>query len=304
MRALVTGSKGFIGTHLCAELSAHGCDVVLCDLANDEGIVTMDILDAEAVTNVLKTYQPDVLFNLAGQANVGLSWKRPQLTVELNTVGFINILEAVKTVEPATKVIAVGSSDEYGNLGQLGTDVSEDIPLRPMTPYAISKQAQEFFADLYVRTYGLDVRMVRLFNLGGPGQAKGFLISDFTSGIVEIEMGRREFLSVGNRESARDFTHVRDACRALRLIAERGHTGEVYNVCSGVTHTVQEVLDSLISLARTCIDVRSDPERMRPSDTPVVRGNHDKLTAHTGWEPELGFERMLEDALDYWRNHQ
>ena len=302
MKALITGSKGFIGSHLSAELEANGYELIKCDIAEGDGIVAMNIMDQAMVQRVLEKYQPDVLINMAGQANVGLSWKKPQFTVELNTIGLINILESARTVDPKMRVIAVGSSDEYGNLREIGANVTEDIPVKPITPYAISKQAQELFAQLYVNSYGMDICMVRLFNLGGAGQMKGYMIADFASGVADVEAGKSTQMSVGNLTSARDFTHVKDACRAVRLIAEKGHKGEVYNICSGVTHTAQEVLDKLIGMAKVDVKVVQDPARMRPSDTPVVCGNHDKLTDHTGWKPELSLDQILQDALDYWRS--
>lgn len=304
MKALITGSSGFIGGHLAAELEANGYKVVKCDLRASEGTVAMDIMSQEMIHTILQEYKPDIIINMAGQANVGLSWKEPQLTVQLNTVGLINILEAVRVVNSKIRVIAVGSSDEYGSLEERGANVTEDIPVKPITPYAISKQAQELFAQLYVRAYSMDVCMIRLFNLGGAGQAKGYMISDFASGVAEVESGKRECISVGNLESARDFTHVKDACRAVRLIAEKGHAGEVYNICTGTTHKAQEVLDKLIGMAKVRIDVRQDPNRMRPSDTPVVCGNHDKLTVHTGWLPERSLDEILIDALEYWRGKE
>ncbi len=147
----------------------------------------------------------------------------------------------------------------------------------------------------------MDICMIRLFNLGGPNQGLGYMISDFASGIAAVEAGKKDYLSVGNLTSARDFTHVKDACRAVRLIAEKGHTGEVYNISSGTTHTAQEVLDLLVGMANVPVEVRQDPSRMRPSDTPVVCGNHDKLTAHTGWKPEFPLEVILADSLAYFR---
>ena len=300
MRALVTGSEGFIGRHLCGELEAQGYDVIRCDITGSAE--RLDITDAAAVKNALEKYAPDVIFNLAGQANVGLSWEEPQLTVRLNTLGFLNILEAVKSSGRKLRVIAMGSADEYGRPGQNGGSVTEDMPLSPMTPYAVSKQAQEQFAVIYARSCGMDICAVRQFNLAGAGQARGFMIPDFASGIAEIEAGRREYLSVGNLESARDFTHVRDACRALRLIAEKGRGGEVYNICSGKAYKAQEILDRLRALASVPIEVRTDPSRMRPSDTPVICGSHAKLTADTGWEPQLSIDDILTDALEYWRS--
>lgn len=250
MKALITGSSGFIGTHLTAELEANGYKVIKCDLKASADTVAMDIMKQEMIESILGEYQPDVIINMAGHANVGLSWKKPQLTVQLNTIGVVNILEAVKAVNPQIRVLTVGSSDEYGSLKESGNNVTEDIPVKPITPYAISKQAQELFAQLYVRSYGMDICMIRLFNLGGPGQAKGYIISDFASGIAEVEAGKKDCMSVGNLTSARDFTHVKDACRALRLIAEKGHVGEIYNICSGSTHTAQEVLNNLIRLSK------------------------------------------------------
>lgn len=300
MRALVTGSEGFIGRHLCAELEAHGCEVIRCDITGSAE--RLDITDGAAVQQALEKHRPDVIFNLAGQANVGLSWKQPQRTVELNTVGFLNILEAVRTSDKRIRVIAMGSSDEYGQLCERGGNVKEDTPLAPMNPYSISKQTQEQFAMLYVKNYGLDICLVRQFNLAGAGQSRGFMVSDFAYGIASVEAGKQEYLSVGNLESARDFTHVKDACRALRLIAEKGRSGETYNICSGRAYKAQEILDKMRSLAFTEIEVRQDPARMRPSDTPVICGNHDKLTAHTGWQPQLGIDDIIADALGYWRS--
>lgn len=301
MKVLITGSAGFIGSHLYEELKAGGYDVIRCDIRPSDGIVRMDITDTQSIRDVLSEYKPDVIVNMAGQANVGLSWKNPQQTVTLNTIGLINILETVRELKQGIRVIAIGSSDEYGSLKEAGRNVTEDTPINPMTPYAISKWAQEQFAQLYVRSYGMNVCMIRMFNLGGAGQAKGFMISDFTSGVAEVEAGMKDCLMVGNLESARDFTHIDDACRAIRLLVEKGVSGEVYNIASGTTYTAGEILDRILSMSDATITVKKDPARMRPSDTPVVRGNHDKLTAHTGWMPEKGIDDILSDALNYWR---
>lgn len=302
MKALITGSAGFYGSHLKSELENNGYDVICCDIKGTDGTLKMDITNSDMVMSIVDSTRPDVLINMAGQANVGLSWSKPQLTFELNTLGMINILEAVKAIKPNTRVIAIGSSDEYGNLKDRGVNVTEDIPVNPITPYAISKLAQEQMSQLYNNSFGMNVCMVRQFNLGGAGQMRGFMISDFASGIAEIEAGKKEYLSVGNLDSARDFTHVRDACRALRLIAEKGQPGEIYNICSGKAYTAREVLHKIISLSTSEITVKNDFSRMRPSDTPVVCGNNEKLTAHTGWTPILNLEDILEDAIGYWRN--
>lgn len=304
MKVIITGCEGFIGSHLINELDNNGYELINCDIKSDNSsVIKMDITNYDSVVEVIKKNKPDAIVNMAGQANVGLSWKKPQMTFVLNTVGLINILEAVKEIDSNIKIVAMGSSDEYGSLKENGVNVTEDIPINPMNPYAISKQSQELMSRLYVKNYGMNVCMIRQFNLGGPGQSRGFMIPDFASGIVEVELGKKEYLSVGNLESARDFTHVRDACRAIRLIVEKGYPGEIYNICSGHSYKTQEILDKLIAMSNKDIVVKQDSSRMRPSDTPVVCGNHDKLTKHTGWEPKLKLDDILSETLSYWRKY-
>ena len=301
-KALITGSQGFVGSYLRRELETCGYTTVGLDLRQGDNTIVADLLDADQVRAVIAREIPDVVFHLAGQANVALSWKLPQKTVELNVVAALNLMEAVRAEKPGCRMVMVGSSDEYGNLGEAGRSVDESIATRPQTPYAVSKKAQEEMAGVYVRAYGMWICMTRSFNHGGAGQAKGFLIPDFASGIVAVERGEASCLRVGNLSSRRDFTHVRDVARAYRLIAEKGRPGEVYNVGSGTTHRAQEILDSLCSMAKCEIPVEQDPSKMRPSDTPVICCDHSKLTRDTGWEPEYGMDAILRDALQDWRS--
>ena len=301
MRALITGSEGFVGKYLRAELEANGYEVTGLDLVPGEKTVTVNLLEPEAVDALLAELQPDTVFHLAGQADVGRSWKIPAKTVEINVVAAVNLMEALRKRCPESTLVLVGSSDEYGNLREAGVSVSEETPVNPMTPYAISKIAQEQMGKAYARAYGMKICMTRSFNHGGAGQKPGFMIPDFASGIVRVERGEAEAVSVGNLASRRDFTHVEDVVRAYRLIAEKGKAGEVYNVGSGETHSAQEVLDRLIAMASCPVPVRQDPARMRPSDTPVICCDRSKLTRDTGWEPRLGLERILADTLAYYR---
>ncbi|SEQ87131.1 GDPmannose 4,6-dehydratase [Lachnospiraceae bacterium NE2001] len=301
MRVLITGSEGFIGKYLSEEFERSGYDVVRCSFFDEEGYIQLDIMNVKQVFDTIKMFAPDIIVNLAGQANVGLSWEKPQITMELNIVGFINILEAVKKINSSIRIIGMGSSDEYGVLREKGVDVKENTPINPINLYAVSKVAQEKVALLYNKTFDMNICMIRQFNLIGAGQAKGFMVPDFASGIVEVEIGKKPNLLVGNLESARDFTYVKDAVKAIRLIAEKGHSGEIYNICSGITYKTQDILDKLLSLSTKKIEVRKDSSKMRPSDTPVVCGNHDKLTAHTGWIPETSVDDVLVEVIDYWR---
>lgn len=301
MKALITGSEGFVGKYLRAELEAHGYDVTGLDLASGEKTVAVNLLEAEKVDALLEELRPEVIFHLAGQANVGLSWKKPAMTTEINLIAAINLMEAARKCCPDCAMVLVGSSDEYGNLKEKGQLVSEETPLQPVTPYAISKIAQEQMGQAYAKAYGMKICMTRSFNHGGAGQKPGFMIPDFAQGIVKVERGETDAVSVGNLESKRDFTHVKDIVMAYRLIAEKGRAGEIYNVGSGKTYSAGEVLDRLIGMAKCPVPVRQDPARMRPSDTPVVCCDNSKIRNDTGWEPEIGLDEILKDTIEYYR---
>lgn len=302
MRALITGSAGFVGQYLREELIRNGYEVIGLDRAPAAETIQADLLNADQISSVISDIQPDVIFHLAALADVGKSWKAPQLTVEMNLVASINLLEAVRHAPlQSAKILMVGSSDQYGSLGSAGINVTEETRMNPGSPYAISKKAQEEMAGLYAKAYGMRIFMTRSFNHGGAGQKTGFMIPDFASGIVRIERGLSRELLVGNLASQRDFTHVKDMVRAYRLIVEKGVPGEIYNVGSGTTWSASQVLDKLCAMAACAIPVRQDPSRMRPSDTPVIRCNHDKLTRDTGWMPRFTLDDILTDTLTYYR---
>lgn len=304
MRALITGSQGFVGQYLRQELEENGYEVLGLDVQPGESTIQADLLNPEQIKATVKQAKPDAMFHLAGQADVAKSWKIPQRTMEINVIAAVNLMEAVRVFDPSMRMVLVGSSDQYGNLGEAGRLVSEALETHPQTPYAVSKKAQEEMARVYVRAYGMNICMTRSFNHGGAGQRLGFLIPDFASGIVKVERGEAKSLKVGSLTSRRDFTHVRDVVRAYRMIAEKGKPGEVYNVGSGVTYSAQEILDKLCEMAVCPIPVEQDPTRMRPSDTPVICCDHTKLTVDTGWEPQIPLEDILSDTLRCWRGRE
>lgn len=303
-KALITGSQGFVGYYLRRELEEHGYAVTGLDLQTGVGVIAADLLDCDVVKTVIAQEQPDMLFHLAGQANVMKSWEFPQMTIALNVNGAINLMEAVRHEKPECRMVLVGSSDQYGNLGEAGKLVDETLATHPQTPYAVSKKAQEEMASIYVKAYELNISMTRSFNHAGAGQGKGFLIPDFASGIVAVERGQQPCLRVGNLTARRDFTHVRDVVRAYRLIAEKGRAGEVYNVGSGITYSAKEILEKLCDLAQCPITVCQDPAKLRPNDTPVICCDHRKLTDHTGWQPEVSMDEILKEVMAYWRERQ
>ncbi len=304
MKALITGSEGFVGKYLRAELEANGYDVTGLDLVPGEKTVAVNLLEADRVEALLAELKPEVIIHLAGQPDVGRSWKIPAKTFEINVIAAVNLMEAMRKACPESRLVLVGSSDEYGRLLEAGVSVSEETAVHPMTPYAISKIAQEQMGQAYARAYGMHICMTRSFNHGGAGQKTGFMIPDFCLGIVKAERGETDAVSVGNLASKRDFTHVKDVVRAYRLIAEKGRSGEIYNVGSGKTHSAGEILDRLIALSGSAVAVRPDPARMRPSDTPVICCDRSKLTRDTGWEPQLEIDDILRDTLEYYRARQ
>jgi len=302
MKALITGSEGFVGKYLRKELENNGYQIVRADLIPAPDVRAIDLLDATGVSRLIEEEQPDCVFHLAAQADVGKSWKMPQMTMQLNVTAAINVMEAVRAVNgEKCRIVMVGSADQYGNLGTAGEMVHEETGMKPQSPYAVSKRAQEDMARLYVQVYGMKICMTRSFNHGGAGQRTGFMIADFAEGIVQVEKGIKRDLLVGNLTSRRDFTHVKDVVRAYRLIAEKGRPGEVYNVGSGTTWSAQEILDRMIAMAKCPIPVRQDPARMRPSDTPVICCDHGKLTRDTGWTPEITLDTILQDTIAYYR---
>lgn len=302
MKALIIGIDGFVGGHLKSELISNGYEVVGTALNHsDENIRVMDILDLQSISKVISEVKPDVIFHMAGQSSVALSWKEPRLTFDLNVNGTINILEVVKNFNTKIKILIVGSSDQYGKVSNDNFFVDESVPLNPTTPYAISKCTQEQIALLYARDYGMNVYLTRSFNHIGVGQKKGFVIPDVASGIADIEAGKANRLLVGNLSAERDFSDVRDIVRAYRLIVEKGKSNTVYNVGSGNTYSIENLINTLISMSKCTISVESDAARMRKSDTPVIKCNNSRLIEDTGWNPQFDINTTLEDVLNSFR---
>ena len=289
-KALITGSNGFVGHALRRELEEHGYHVHGLDLTSGEGTESCDVLNCAQLENALLSYQPDMIFHLAGQASVAKSWIIPQKTFELNVVAAINLLEGVKKHCPTAIVLLVGSADIYKG----GEEVLE-------SPYAVSKKAQEDIAKVYVSAAHLDIRMTRSYNHSGAGQKPGFIIPDFCHQIAQIERSGCNVMRVGNLTSKRDFSHVKDVAAAYRLIVERGTAGEVYNVGSGQTYCGKDILDRLLQMTSAQIEVRQAPELLRTVDQSVLACDNQKLI-QLGWQPRYTFDDILKDCLGYYRS--
>ncbi|MCU1353734.1 MAG: Nucleoside-diphosphate-sugar epimerase [Acidimicrobiales bacterium] len=296
MRALVTGAHGFVGHHLMAHLHESGDHVIGVD-RHPDGV---DITDADAVHKMMADIAPEVVYHLAGWADVGGSWKAPVEAFRANAEGTLNVLNAATEVG-VERVLAVSSADVYGKVTTDELPLTEDSPLRPASPYAASKVAADYLALQAFLGRGLPVLRVRAFNHLGPGQTDKFVAPALASRIARAEVEGGEVLTVGNLSARRDFTDVRDVVRAYRLLVVHGEPGEVYNVCSGKDLAVQELADKLLSMARCPLRFETDEGLLRPVDVPVLRGSYARLTAATGWTPEISIDRTLADLLEDWR---
>ncbi len=301
MRAIVTGACGFAGRYMCDELEAAGYEVVKTDIVRSLGVIGLDITNSECVLQTIEEIQPDIIYNLAGSASVAGSWNAPQKAVELNVTGALNILEAVRKVSDKTRVVLIGSSEEYGRADSADITVDESYPLNPVSPYAVSKRCQEDMGLTYSMVHKLNVCMTRSFNHIGVGQADGFVVSDFARGIAQVEKGKAESLRVGNLNSLRCFSDVRDIVRAYRLIGEKGASGRIYNVGSGRVYSIEKILSILISFADCNIPVESDQSKLRCYDTPCFICNSSLLNRDTGWREERNIEDTLLEILNYYR---
>lgn len=307
MKALITGVNGFVGNYLSKYLIDKGYNVYGTVIEDDVqmdnvNIKKMNLLNKEEVNETIKSINPDYIYHLAGQSAVGLSWKEPTLTMNVNINGTINLLDAVRENNIDTKVLIIGSSDEYGVIKPEDCPIREENRLNPASPYAISKMAQEEIAKLYVSSYKMNLVMVRSFNHIGPMQSKNFVVSDFASKIAEIEKGAEPVIRVGNLDAYRDFTDVRDIVHGYFMLMENGERGQVYNIGSGNAYKIRDILEILLSLSNTKIKVDIDPEKLRPSDVPIIQCDNSKIKAHVNWVPQYDIKNTLKDTLDYWRN--
>jgi GDP-4-dehydro-6-deoxy-D-mannose reductase len=310
VRVLVTGIAGFVGRHLANELIAHGHEVVGLDiaqpatpLADAVALMTADLLDADAARRAIASARPDAIIHLAGAASVGQSFADPLGTWRLNLDGTLSVLEAVRREAPEARCLTALSGEAYGLVDPSQLPVTEATPMRPHSPYGASKAAADLACAQYRDGYGLDVVRVRSFNGIGPGQDARFVVPAVAR---QIAVGEREGvesigISVGNVETRRDFTDVRDIVRAYRLLVECERPEEVYLVCSGHSRPVRDLIDGLAALASSPVTVASDPTRRRDGEAPDLYGSHDRLSADTGWRPAIALEASLSDTLDWWR---
>lgn len=318
MKVLITGITGFVGSHLAEYcLQKPGVEIfgtVFSHHLGDElkriehikdkiGLFECNLQNRVAVQRVLEKSKPDIIFHLAAQSFVPTSWQSPEDTLTNNIISELNIFETLRELHINPVIQIAGSSEEYGLVHENEIPIKETNQLRPLSPYGVSKVAQDTLAYQYYHSHELKTVVTRAFNHSGPGQSSQFFIPNFAKQIAEIEKQKKEpIIYVGNLTAQRDCSDVRDMVKAYWLAAEKCNYGEPYNICSEKTWTIQSVLDMLLDMSTMKnIEVKQDPAKMRPSDVMVLLGDCSKFREKTGWKPEIPFEKTLEDTLNYWR---
>jgi GDP-4-dehydro-6-deoxy-D-mannose reductase len=316
MRVLITGITGFVGSHLAEYILQNhpGVEVYgirrwrsrienVEHLLDQIQILECNLVDASSVKALIADVRPDKIFHLAAQSFVPSSWNAPAESLTTNILGQLNIFEALRESKLFDTWVQIAcSSEEYGMVYPEEIPILETNPLRPLSPYAVSKVGQDVLAYQYYMSYGIKAVRTRGFNHTGPRRGEVFVCSNFSKQVVEVEKKKRPpEIFVGNLEAKRDFTDVRDMVRAYWLATENCEPGDVYNICAGTTISIRELLDLVLSNSNVQIEIKQDPSRLRPSDVPLLLGDCSKFQKVTGWKTTIPFRQTLADIMDYWR---
>jgi len=315
-KVLITGITGFAGTYLAQHLLSSGKYDISGTYLVDESLrnigaikdklnlIKADLSEEKSIFKIIKDTAPEVIFHLAALTSPFDSFSNPTRTLTNNISLQVNLLEGVRKYNLInTKILITSSADIYGLVRKEDLPIDENTPLMPTSPYSVSKIAQDFLGLTYFLSYNLKIIRVRPFNHIGPRQSPSFVVSSFAKQIAEIEKGKRTpILRVGNLEAKRDFTNVRDMVRAYALAIEKGKCGEVYNIGSGTSYRIFDILNKLVSMSSSKIKIEKDKALFRPNDNPDLLCDASKFIKLTGWKPQISIEKTLQDTLDYWRN--
>jgi GDP-mannose 4,6-dehydratase len=316
MNIVITGIGGMVGSHLADYLfrdhhiigTYYKPTVNLDELPAEVELIECDVRYFNQLYSCINHYRPDKIFHLAAQSYPTVSLVRPDETMDTNIIGTINIFEAIKQVRSMDthfnpKIVVACSSAEYGaSLVPENIPVTENAPLQPLHPYGVSKVAQDLITYQYFVNDGLYGIRARIFNTTGPRKIND-VCSDFTKKIVEIEQGRRQFLPVGNLETRRAITDVRDLVNALWLLSEKADAGEVYNISGRYVYKISELINIIRQFTSIPFEIRTDPALLRPTDEPIIYGDSSRLEDITGWKQSYCLEDTIQDMLNYWRSH-
>lgn len=312
---LITGFSGFVGRHFVEYLEKHekNCLVKGMDIHNPEfsfdpyknvkiRFEKIDLLSREQVEYSIHEFQPDYILHLASFSSVAYSWKEPVQSFQNNTNIFLNLIDAVRRLNMDTRVLSIGSSEEYGNVADADLPLTEEHKLKPVSPYAVARVSQEYLSEIYARGYGTDIVLTRSFNHIGPLQSSVFVISSLAKQLVELKKKKEKHgrIVTGDVSIVRDFTDVRDVVHAYDLLLKKGRKGEIYNVCSGSGFSLRAIIDSMARQLDMEVAIDVDQRLIRPADNRVIIGSNEKIKRELGWSNDITLEQSLKDVISYW----
>ena len=315
MKVLITGITGLVGSYLAEYIlnNIKDCKVFgtyrwrsrmdnVEHIKNRINLKDCDIRDGNSVRRLIKEVEPEIIFHMASQSSVFTSWHAPRETLTTNIIGAINFFEAMRDYAPKCKILIPCSSEEYGIVDKKELPIKEETDFHPLSPYAVSKVVQDMASFQYNRSYDLEIFRARSFNHTGPRRESNFVESNFARQIAMIEKGKQEpVIMVGNLEAKRSYTDVRDVVRAYWLMVHKCQPGEVFNICNDKVINIRYILDTLLSYSDVKVEIKEDPERLRPCDAMAIYGDCSRFKEATGWKPEIPFEQTLKEILEYWR---
>lgn len=318
MRVLITGVTGFVGSRLAAELRTHDATAEIWGLTWGEfdrqtletaapgiHLIEGDLIDPGGIASILAKAQPDVIYHLAAASSVARSWDFAARSLEINAMGTAHLFEAILQLEIDPVIVVSSTAEIYGRITDTGAPVTENTPLAPISPYGTSKAAQDLLTAQFHTGRGMATIRMRFFPLTGPGRPPHFVASSFARQVARAELGLGPpRLKVGNLDSVRDFTDVRDAVRACRLATDRRHAGQVFHVCTGRGVVISEVARLLLEMSDRKISIEIEGDRFRRSDIPWLVGDPARIEAATGWRAEIPFRQTLLDLLNWWRERE
>jgi GDP-4-dehydro-6-deoxy-D-mannose reductase len=305
-RILITGGTGFVGPYLIRHLKPYASSIAVLTWGEgpyqpepDVEYQSVDVRDQAAVRSVLQEVRPSRIYHLAGISAVDISWSNPRLTYEVNVSGALNVFEEGMSLSHTPRILNVSTSQVYAPSSK---KLTENCPVRPNNPYAATKAMAELLVVQFAKSAG-GIVTARSFNHSGPGQTANFFLSSVAKQFAEIELGiRPRKLAVGNLDVRRDFSDVRDVVRAYHLLVEKGNLGEIYNVCSGISTRLADIVDIFRSRIAVNVDIDTEPTRRRSNDVSEITGDSTKLREQTGWNPSVPLEQTIDDLLDHWRS--
>jgi GDP-4-dehydro-6-deoxy-D-mannose reductase len=313
---LITGFSGFVSKHFLQLLESRrehasilGIDMhePLFDTAAFKYVSCefekLDLLHTDDVQNVIYQFQPDYIIHLASFSSVSFSWKNPILSFQNNTNIFLNILEAIRLNNIPTRVLSIGSSEEYGNVDERDIPLREEQVVKPVSPYAVARVSQEMLSRVYMDGYGINIVMTRSFNHIGPGQHDIFVIPSFAKQLVEGSQQKQSIIKLrtGDLSIIRDFLDVRDVVKAYYMLLKKGRSGEVYNVCSGRGISLSEILAMMANKLHVECETITDMRLVRPKENMIITGSNQKIKNETGWSPEIDLGTAIDDILSDWQ---